>query len=112
MWKRLQLDFLRCIWSEIDLGQDQECLVTKSTFAGIEKVRYNAETERRIKEWILDSSYSRAPDFLCQGDDNSPQDFNKVSDGLNCSDSEASTQSDKPLSPADVASAAARCRNK
>ncbi len=101
-----------CIWNGAELGQDsQEYMVTKiarndARKKSFENARYNTETERRIKEWILDSSlcYDQASEISCHRDANNLQIFDEGGDGLERSDSAASAQSDRPLIPVKVTS--------
>ncbi len=73
--------FGRCFRNGKDLEQDQECFVTTTE----RKRSCDVETERRIKEWILETRlcYDPAPERLGHNADAS-QKVGEISDGLEC----------------------------
>jgi hypothetical protein len=91
--------FGKCFRNGSGLEQEQECFDSTIT----RKRSCDAETERRIKEWIIDSSlcYDQTPDSTCQTADSISLTFD-ISGGLENTESGASTQSDQPLLPAKV----------
>ncbi len=97
--------FGRCLGKRSDLEKQQTQAVT-----AIEKERhFDAETERRIRTWLLDSSLSYGDvSEYSENSDNYRRQDSEMGDGHECSDSAATKHPGKPPLATDGASAPAQ----